>query len=382
MSNSRSLFDKNFLLASLSAFFYFGSIFLVLPVLPLYVLSIGGKEADVGWVVGSAAIAALLVRPFIGREVDRKGRKNWILLGTLLMLAGSFLYFFAADEKILILLRVLIGAAVGIYTTAAAAYVSDLAPDHRRGEAFGYYGASINLAMAFGPLAGILLLKLDGSYRLLFAGTLLMALLAMILSLMCEEKTSPYPSAEPQLFNFKVLIPSLLAFANLASYGAIITLLPLYGQGRGMGDPGWFFVVYALTLVFTRALFGKSSDRWGRWPIIVAGGGLIALALTGLAYVDGSLGFLAIALLYGLGIGITMPALQAFAVDLVEPQERGTAMGTYTSIFDIGLAAGAILMVYLLPVISYKGIFISCAALVLASLLLYFSGAPKRKPVI
>lgn len=383
MQNPPSVFNKNFFLASSSAFFFFGAIFLVLPVLPLYVLTIGGKEADVGWVVGSAALAAVFVRPFIGREVDRKGRKNWILLGATLMLAGSLLYFFAVNEKVLILLRAFIGAAVGIFTTAAAAYISDITPEHRRGEAFGYYSASTNLAMALAPLAGILLLKADASYRLLFLGTLLLSGIALILATFSEEKRSSYEQAEPsRLFNTKVIVPSLLAFANLVCYGTIITLLPLYGQGRGMEDPGLFFALYAVSLVFARAFLGRSSDTYGRWPVIITGGIFIALSLMVLAFVQNQTGFLLIALLYGLGNGIAMPALQAFAVDQVEPQERGSAMGTYTSIFDIGLASGAILMAYMVHAIPYRWIFIACAMLVVFSLLLYFLPRTKAKEMV
>lgn len=57
-------------------------------------------------------------------------------------------------------------------------------------------------------------------------------------------------------------------------------------------------------------------------------------------------------------------------------------MGTYTSIFDIGLASGAILMAYMVHAIPYRWIFIACAMLVVFSLLLYFLPRTKAKEMV
>ena len=52
-----------------------------LPVIPLYVESLGGTEAQVGWVMGSFAIGLLLCRAYLGRLADRKGRRIVMQLG-------------------------------------------------------------------------------------------------------------------------------------------------------------------------------------------------------------------------------------------------------------------------------------------------------------
>jgi len=46
----------------IATFFHFGSLYCLLPTLPLYVLSLGGTTYDVGLVVGAFSLASLLVR--------------------------------------------------------------------------------------------------------------------------------------------------------------------------------------------------------------------------------------------------------------------------------------------------------------------------------
>ena len=65
----------------------------MLPVLPRYVHGpLGAGNIAVGVVIGSYAITGLLLRPFAGRLADRRGRKPTVLVGSVLVALGGFLY--------------------------------------------------------------------------------------------------------------------------------------------------------------------------------------------------------------------------------------------------------------------------------------------------
>ena len=65
----------------------------MLPVLPRYVDGpLDAGNIAVGVVIGSYAITGLLLRPVAGRFADRRGRKPTVLLGSLLVAVGGFLY--------------------------------------------------------------------------------------------------------------------------------------------------------------------------------------------------------------------------------------------------------------------------------------------------
>lgn len=71
MDTSEKLFTKNFVLTSLSTFAIFTSFYSLLVTLPIYILQLGGSESEVGLIIGVFTISAVLLRPFIGREVAR-----------------------------------------------------------------------------------------------------------------------------------------------------------------------------------------------------------------------------------------------------------------------------------------------------------------------
>ena len=76
----------------LNNFLIFASMHLLTVPLPLYVERIGGGPSQVGLVIGTFAMAAILARPSVGRLVDRLGGKPSLLLGSLIFAIGPLLY--------------------------------------------------------------------------------------------------------------------------------------------------------------------------------------------------------------------------------------------------------------------------------------------------
>jgi predicted MFS family arabinose efflux permease len=54
--------------------------------------------------------------------------------------------------------------------------------------------------------------------------------------------------------------------------------------------------------------------------------------------------FLGAAALYGVGFGAGPPALLAMTADRVPPEERGRAMGTLYTAWELGILGGALLL--------------------------------------
>jgi len=335
------LLTKNFILTSLSTFTIFTSFYFLLVTLPIYILKIGGSESEIGLIIGVFTISAVLLRPFIGRELDRHGRKKILLAGSLVFLFSMILYDFTTDVISLLLLRVLHGLGWGAATTAASTIIADIVPASRRGEAMGVFGMASNVAMAIGPALSIMLLN-SSSFHTLFAVTSVIAFISLLLVLPISEIRVERPKTP--LFSKEALFPSAIMFAVAVTYGSIVSFLALFAQKQGISNPGIFFTLFALTLILVRTFAGKFSDRKGRNFVIVPGLLLITSGLWVLGAATSLQFFLAAALLYGLGFGIVHPALMALLVDRVSERGRGSAMGTFTAAFDLGIGAGSIIM--------------------------------------
>ncbi|HEX7627414.1 MAG TPA: MFS transporter [Candidatus Methanoperedens sp.] len=340
-AKNEKLFSRDFVLTSLSTFTLFASFYFLLITLPIYIQKIGGTESEIGLIIGVFTISAVALRPFIGHEVDRRGRKIILITGILVFLISMLLYDYTKSVTSLLLLRVLHGVGWGAATTAATTLIADIAPPKRRGEAMGVFGMASNVAMAIGPaLSMILLLKYD--FSILFSISAGIALVALLLALPISETVVVRPKTP--LFSKEALFPSALMFTVSLTYGSIVSFLSLFAQKQGITNPGVFFSVFAVTLILVRALAGKLSDIKGRKFVIIPGMIIIAAGLGVLSTASALETFIAAAFLYGLGFGLVHPSLMALLVDKVSDKGRGAAMGTFTAAFDLGIGTGSILL--------------------------------------
>jgi MFS family permease len=373
MPENETLFSRSFVLTSLSTFTLFTSFYFLLITLPIYIEKIGGSESEIGLILGVFTISAVLLRPFIGKEVDRRGRKIILISGIVIFFISMLLYDHTKNVTSLLLLRVLHGIGWGAATTAATTLIADIAPPKRRGEAMGVFGMASNVAMAIGPaLSMILLQKYD--FPILFSISAGISLLSLLLVLPISETMVVHPRTP--LFSREALFPSALMFMISLTYGSIVSFLSLFAQKQGIANPGIFFTVFAVTLILVRALAGKLSDIKGRKFVIIPGMVLIAAGLGVLSTASTLNSFLVAAFLYGIGFGLVHPSLMALLVDMVGDEGRGAAMGTFTAAFDLGIGAGSILLGLVLQYFDFQVMYSLSGLIALsgAVLLILFNG--------
>jgi MFS family permease len=285
----------------------------------------------------------MVVKPWAGWASDRFGRKPLLVAGAAIFLAASLAYGWSDTAPTLLLVRLLHGAGMGLYPTAASAAMADVAPPERRGELLGLLGSAANVAMAVGPIAGVAVVERAGFAALFFLSGLVAAA-ALATSLLVPE-TFPVRRAVPlrveAAFSRSALFPSAIVLCLMVTYGVQVAFLPIYAQERGVNG-GLFFLVFALVVAAVRGHAGRMSDRAGRVPVAVAGLALAAAALVTLAMTRALPGLAAAGALYGVGFGAAQPALMAWCVDRAPPSDRGRAMGTYYTALELGIAGGAI----------------------------------------
>ena len=151
---------------------------------------------------------------------------------------------------------------------------------------------------------------------------------------------------------------------------------------RGIGHGAEVFSVFAATVVLTRIVGGGLPDRIGaaRCAFGAALVEAVGLLLLGLAQ------SLPVAILGAMGMGaafsLLFPALSLLAVNRVEPERRGAAMGTFTASFDLGMLVGSAAVGAAAAVGGYSAAFFvaSAAALTCAALTFRFVANPRPSP--
>ena len=355
-----------FLLLWASSFAFFLSFYLLLPALPLYARMLEIPEGQIGLIIGSFAASSMVMKPLAGWSADRRGRKPVLLAGAALFLVSSLLYPWSRTVGALLGVRLLHGAGMGFYPAAGAAMVADLSPPTRRGEAIGFWGAAASVALALGPLCAIWIVERSG-FDALFRVAVAVAVAALVLTAANRETlvTRVAPAfAWGSLLSRAVALPCIVVFCLMTTYGAQISFLAIYAQSRG-ANPGIFFLVMAAVIALTRGYAGLASDRVGRAPVAAAGLVVAATALVVLAAGGGIAVLAAAGALYGLGLGAAQPVTMAWAADLVSPDERGKAMGTFYAAFELGIASGAVGFGAVLGRSSFAVMFLAAAAVAL-----------------
>jgi MFS family permease len=346
----------------------------VLPVLPRYVAGpLDAGNISVGVVVGAYAATGLLLRPFAGRLADHRGRKQTVLLGSVLVAVAGFLYLLPLGVPGLIGARLLLGAGEGTVFTAGSAWIVDIAPPERRGRVIGLYGLSVWAGLSIGPLIGELLLHASG-YTLvwLFAGIAPLVGAAIALRLPDPFHPRPGDGEHHPLIAREALRPGAALALGSLGYATVASFVVLHLDQRGLGHGAVVFGVFATMVVLTRLVAGGLPDRVGPARVAIAAALVEAAGLATLA-VSHSLAVAVIgAMAMGAAFSLLYPSLLLIVVDRVAETRRGAALGTFTAFFDAGIGFGAPLAGIVAALSSYEGAFLfaACVALVSATTIL------------
>lgn len=346
---SNTLYSRPFLLLCLSHALFAGSFNMMIPELPAYLSSMGGAEHK-GLIIALFTLTAGLSRPFSGKLTDTIGRIPVMYIGVMACVICSLLYPALAFVTGFLWLRFFHGFSTGFKPTGTAAYVADVVPVDRRGEAMGMLGICLSLGSSSAPPLGSWLVQAYDINTMFYASAVL-AVLSIIVLFNLPETLS-----EKQKFRWSLLkvtrddifdpLAMPAAYAMIFcyfSYGVLLTLVPDLSDHLGLSNRGVFFSIFTLASVSTRFFAGKISDRLGREPVLKASALMIGVAMLVFAHASTPMMLYIASTLFGLGNGVFSPAINAWTVDLGDPERKGRALATMFIALEIAIGGGALL---------------------------------------
>ena len=366
-----------FVALSASELAYFTGIGALIPLVPLYVGDrLGGGPGAVGLAVGSFSVAALLLRPWAGRAVDRWGQRRLLVLGATLFATVVLLHIVAVTYWALVGLRVALGLAESVFFVAGMAALADLAPAERLGEALSYNSLSLYLGIAFGPGIGELLLS-AGDFELAWAGVAALGVTAALLGTLVPRSQPRDPLGEPaQLLPRHLLLPGLAFVAGLAGSAAFLGFAALYARDIGMSGAAPALLTYGGVVVVCRILFARHTDRIPAERLSGLALGLVALGLGLVSLLRVPAGLLLGAAVLGLGVTFLTPAFFRILMERLPVGQRGLAAATFSIMVDVGLGGGPIVYGAVAGALSIPLAF--AVAGVVAALAVVMVGRPRR----
>jgi len=382
MNQKPKLWTKNFLLVSLSNFLLFISFYTLIVTLAVYSIEkFHASQSQAGLASSIFVLGAVLVRPIAGKIIDQVGKKKLLLIGLSLYLFLMLLYFPIDNLPLLLLIRFIHGFSFAIGTTATGTIAADIIPQSRRGEGMGYFATSMNLAMAIGPFLGLLISQYF-DHKMIFIVTTIFSIIAIIAALfltvpkleIIKNHTATKRGFHLSDYFEKTTIPiaGLMAMFGFV-YSSILSFLSSYADEINLVDAAsFFFVMYAVFLLFTRPFTGKLFDLKGENKVIYPSIMLFAIGLVILSQAQHAITLLIAGAIIGIGFGTFQSSAQTVAVNRAPRNRIGLATSTYFVLYDFGIGLGPFILGFVLPVTGFRSMYLTMAVISFAGIIVYY----------
>jgi MFS family permease len=254
----------------------------------------------------------------------------------------------------------------------------DFSTAKSRGKHMGIFGAMLALSFGFGPAIGGILATIDVFGPYYAAATLnVIVLFLSLIGLRDPPSTKRRPSIFQSLMVArrypKLSIPVTFNFVDRLHMGFILVALPLFLTSV-LGLPeslrGMALAIFATPFIILQYPMGKLSDKYGRYPILIAGSIPYGIVLAALGYV-GAIGFLPLLLglvLLGVFSGITAPSALALVGDTSDIEDSAMAMGLFNFSGNVGITVGPLIFGYFLLLSDFFTTFLLAGAIEVISL--------------
>ncbi|MBN2623886.1 MAG: MFS transporter [Acidimicrobiales bacterium] len=338
-----SLLTPKFVVVMVAAFAYFLAMGATLPTVPRFVEGeLGGGGLAVGLGVGAIAVSAVLLRPWVGRIGDTKGRRVLAVGGSVVVAVSFLTYALATAVWMLVASRLLTGVGEAAAFVGFAMAAQDLAPDHRRGEAASYFSVALYGGLAAGPIVGEALV--DHGFTTLWLVLGGFAALAAVASLWIPTGRTVPVATGRSFLQRDALLPGVILFLGLIPFTAFHAFVPLFAKDLGLDSVGGVLALYAGLVLVIRIVGARLPDRlgWRKGSTMALTAVAVGISVVAAWGTVASIWVAAVAL--GLGMSLMYPSLFTAVMAAAPEDERSHAVGTFSVFFDLSQGLGAALI--------------------------------------
>lgn len=241
---------------------FFG-LFLVLPVLSAYALTLqGATPLLIGVIVGGYALTQTIFQVPFGIMSDKIGRKPTLLIGLVIFLVGSIICAVSTDIYTLMFGRFLQGS--GAIGAVIPAMISDLVSEEKRGHAMALMGGTIAISFAFAMGLGPVIAAHFGISSLFWIAAAL-----SVLSMIVLFTKVPTPPRIHHIYHSTTTTRDIIKDPNL------LNMIIINGMQKGLMTVAFVLI----PILLTQGEYGFTWEKAELWKVYVPAliAGLIAM---------------------------------------------------------------------------------------------------------
>lgn len=351
-------------------FLFWMSLYVFVPILPVYAESLGASLSMVGVVVSSYAIAQLVLRIPLGIWADAMGRRMPIIvLGFVSAAAGALMLGLAPSPWFLFGGRTITGVAGATWVAFSVFFVAYF-PRRQTAQAMGIVSAINGAGIVLASLLGGYVAQTWQSQTAFFVGAGL-AVAAMPLLFL-----TPEARLEQQRFSYKgfvkmpgfkmlILVSAICILGQFVVQGTSLGFVPIHGDRIGASRAQ---LGHITTVLFGTSVLGSLAAMYivrklGHSTALALSFAVMAGAFIWVPFIKSVPLLIVSQGLVGVGRGLFYPVLMALSIQEVPSSARSTAMGVFQSLYAIGMLVGPLVLGFLADGLGLDSVFYVSAAL-------------------
>jgi len=363
---------------------------IVVPLLPVYAMGLGASGIYIALIFGTFSLSRTVMLPVFGRASDRNGRRPFLVMGLIAYVVISISFVFIKSVNGLISVRFVQGIASAMIMPSAQAYIADITPPGKEGTVMGLFNLSVFAGLSVGPLIGGVINDYVGMDPAFFC----MGGLALVGCILCVSFLPPtkdekgfFQVHEPvgwfSIFSDRELA-GLFVFRLMYTFciGIIWCFLPIFASSEFRLSSSQVGILVTLAVFVSGLLnapMGYLADRFNKLYMITFGGVIITVAIFAYVLAESFQGLFISNFLFGVGGGISMPALMAMAVlKGNEMNAMGSIMAIMTMAHSLGMLLGSLVAGFTMDYIGLRHAF-PLGSIMMGSAVLFFLVCFRKK---
>jgi MFS family permease len=342
----KKIITRTVLLLSLVSLFNDIASEIIIPVMPVFLKSIGFSFFLIGILEGISEAVAGFSKGYFGNLSDHIGKRlPFVQFGyALSAVAKSSLAFFSTVIPVF-LSKVGDKIGKGVRKSARDAMLSDASPPGKKATVFGFHRSMDTVGAVIGPLLALIYLHYHpAKYQSLFAITFIPGIIVIGITFLIKEKKSERASSEkkqPGFFSFlkywkqssksyKIIVIGLLSFTLLNSSDAFL-LLTIKNKGYSDQYMIGIYIFYNLIFALLSYPIGALTDKLGMMKTIIASLLIFSIVYFVIAFAESLIAFVIIFSAYSIYAAGFDSTTKAIITEHCKKEQTGTALGFYGS---------------------------------------------------
>lgn len=320
--------------------------------LPIYSKSLDMNALEIAGLFSILTFTLIIIRPFIGKLIDKVGRKPVLIMAILIYSISYLIFSIATTTLLLYIARAIQGVASALMGISIYAIVADTHNLNNISKGFGKINSAKSTGNIYGCILSSLILskfQLFRGWKILFVIFALAALFALfkVITTFKESRNVPV-NKKLNIKNYSSNTIKLLfiVFISSLSSSMVSPILMIYLQDKITTDISGLALAFFPAMIVGSLLsvkIGEISDKLGKNKSMLIGmfiGGITVIILPSLKSVST---FSVIWTISSIGGILYNLAESGLYTQLNTAKDNGEIFGIYTLVCDLGVMIGPLL---------------------------------------